>query len=305
MKVGVHISKVSSILKNPYKNRKSLLDAIRIECDQLKINTCQIFVQGPKNGKMSNIDEINIKKYCTEGKINLYVHSSYITVGCWNINNQNKFDKKSQYFINLIEKQLDVCDAINSNGFVIHLSKKTPEQIIETLKILFPFIKKYKTPILLEQPAKKPDINMTYESPEKINYMTELIIKELPNLYFGWCLDTCHLWSGGIELNKSNIIKKYFLDFKYPKYIKLFHLNGGNIKIFNTGVDKHDVILSKDDNIFSNSVHKIGDINKSKKTNLGILIKFAKKNNIDTILEVNTGNFTDVDHAIDTIKTLI
>jgi endonuclease IV len=228
-------------------------------------------------------------------------------VGCWNITKKNANEAKSKYSISSIISQMEVCDKLDSKGFVVHLSKKTPKQIIETLKVLYPIIKKFNTPFLLEQPAKKPDDTLTYETPQKLNTLTNLIIKALPELNFGWCLDTCHLWSGGIELDLTHITKQYFDEIKKPEYIKLFHINGGSVDIFNTGKDKHIIVLSEADDIFYDDIYheKPYLIKHAKKTNLGILAKFAKKNNIDLILEVNRGELKDLKFAIEKLYTLI
>jgi endonuclease IV len=305
--IGIHVSKVSQTLVPPNRNRKTLLEAIKIECEKLNLKACQIFIQGPQNTKMANINEKKIKDYCSEKKINLYVHSSYLTVGCWNITKKNADEAKSKYSIDSIIKQMEVCDKLNSKGFVVHLSKKTPKQIIETLKVLYPLIKKFNTPFLLEQPAKKPDDILTYETPQKLNTLTNLIIKNLPKFNFGWCLDTCHLWSGGIELDLTHVTKQYFDEIKNPEYIKLFHINGGSVDIFNTGKDKHIIVLSEADDIFYDDIfyEKPYLIKHAKKTNLGILTKFAKKNNIDSILEVNRGELKDLKFAIEKLYTLI
>jgi endonuclease IV len=300
MSVGIHSTKTSNILPVPYKIRKTLLDAIKIDKEQLGIHTSQIFIQGPQNYHMSEIDEIKIKDYCAENKMNLYVHSSYLTVGCWKVTKDNINEKKSINAIKCIVDQLKVCDKLNSKGFVVHLSKKTPEQIINSLKIIYPIIKKYKTPFLFEQPAKKADGNLTYETFEKMNNLNNLVKIRFPNFNFGWCVDTCHLWSSGVEINKKNIMSKLISNIDN---IKLFHLNGGSDDIFNTGKDKHIIPFSGDDAIFKNSIKKTVEI--TKKTNLGVITNYSKKNNIDLILEVNRGELKDLKFAIEKLNALM
>ena len=293
MSVGAHVAKVSHVLNAPLKDRKTMLEAIKLDCETLRLKSCQIFVQGPTNSHMAKMDVDGIKKYCDENKINLYVHSSYLTVGCWNINDETKNTAKGKNAIDGIKKQLDVCDQLNSKGFVVHLSKKNPEQIIKTLEILYPLIKNYKTPFILEQPAKKPDNNLTYETVEKTNRLTKLIVSKFPKFNFGWCIDTCHLWSAGIRLDDTNITKKYFDTLMY-KYIKLIHINGGSSDIFNTGKDRHIIPFSKYDDIFN--------INKK---NINHICRFAKKNRIDMIIEVNRGDSKEVKLAIQHLNKLL
>ena len=301
MSYGCHVAKISHILPTPNKNRKTMLDAIKKDTEIMKLGCVQIFTQGPRNSRMTymNYDEIN--DYCKNNKINLYVHSSYITVGIFSINTKNKNTDKSKNAISNLLKQLESCDKLNSKGLVIHLSKKKPEEIIDTLSIIIPLIKRFNTPIIFEQPAKKPDGSKTYETPEKINNLTELIKDRFPKFKWYWCIDTCHLWSAGIKLNKKNIVEKWLNDIKYPKYIGLFHLNGGSIDIFNKGQDKHIIPFSENDDIWKNVFSKKDEY---KKSSIYPIISFCKNNKLDSILEINRGSFDDINYAFDILNKI-
>jgi endonuclease IV len=318
-KLGIHVSKVRKFLpggfyentsnvfskkKQKQKLRKTILESIKIDTNDLNIDCVQIFVSGPRNTIMNKIDYTAVNKYCSDEKINLYVHSNYMSIAVFNLTQENKNTPKMKNAIQNIQNQMNACDKLNANGFVIHLSKKTPDMVVETLKILYPLIKKYKTPFLLEQPARKTSENplektQTYETPEKINNLTKLIIKTIPKLNWGWCIDTVHIWSSGIKLNDCPATKKWFKNLKYKNYIKLFHLNGGNIDIFNTGSDNHKIPFGPDDDIF-----KGFNIKTPKKFSINIITNFAKKNNIDLIMEINRGALSDVNYAINTINKL-
>jgi endonuclease IV len=305
-KLGVHIAKVSNVLPNPYKNRKTMFEAIQIDTKKFQLNCCQIFVSGPRSTKMNPMDYDAINKYCKINKINLYVHSNYMSVGIFNVNSGNKGTPKSKNSIKTIISQMESCDELGADGFVIHLSKKTPESIIETLKILYPIIKNFNTPLLLESPAKKPDNNLTYETPKKINNLTNLILKNIPKLKWGWVFDTAHLYSAGIEMNKFHVVKKWLCALKHTKYIKLFHLNGMSLDQFNTGKDIHQVIFGDDDDIWNADCH-IDDctsINALKKSSIYLLTQFAKKNDIDCICEINRGSYIQIKFSIETLHKL-
>lgn len=308
MSYGCHVAKVSHILPNPNKNRKTMLDAIKKDTENMTLGCVQIFIQGPRNSRMSPMDYDAISEYCKSKKIRLYVHSSYITVGIFSINRENKNTEKSKNAISSLLKQFEACDKLNSKGLVIHLSKKTPDEIINTLDVIIPLIKKFKTPIVFEQPAKKPDDLKTYETPEKINNLTSMIMEKFPkftNWY--WCIDTCHLWSAGIKLNNINITDRWISEIKYPKKIGLFHMNGGSCDIFNTGKDMHIIPFSEEDDIWKNIFNK-SNIKKNryeyKKSSLYPIIKFCKYNNIDSILEINRGSYDDIKftfHVLDMV----
>ena len=291
-KIGFHVSKKSEVLNTPI--RKTMLDAIKQDTE-LDINAIQIFNSGPRNSRINKMDYSTIAEFCENQDINLYVHSNYISVGIFNLTKENYDTPKMKSTIKNITDQMTASDKLNSKGFVVHISKKTPDEIIETLKILYQHIKKFKTPFILEQPAKKSDHELTYETPEKINNLTQLIKKNIPKLNWGWCLDTVHLWSGGIDMNNYDTVKKYFKDIKYPKYIKLFHLNGGSKNIFNTGKDLHIIPFSNKDDIFTNQ---------TKKSPINIIVKFAKKNNIDIIMEIKRGIPKDSKYAIEFLNSI-
>lgn len=287
-----------------------MLEAIQVDCEELRLNACQIFVQGPRNSKMSDMDYSAIQDYCKTQKINLYVHSSYLSVGIFSVNEENAASAKSKFAISNIAQQLDACDQLGARGLVIHLTKRTPEEIIETLQILYIHIADFHTPLILEQPAKKPGGDKTYETPEMINTLTQMIMEELPELKWGWCIDTCHIWSAGIALNEKTVMKKWLSDLEFPKKIALFHLNGGSQDIFGTGRDKHIIPFSNEDDIFKESTqNEEGDrdftLAQFKKGSIWTLCQFAKKNKIDAILEINRGSVEDTKFAVATLLKII
>jgi endonuclease IV len=286
------------------KTRKTMLDAIAGDFEFLKFNACQIFVQGPRNSHIAKMDYLKINEYCKLNNIHLFVHSSYISVGIFSVNNTSYNTPKSKNAIQTIVNQMKVCDLLESRGFVIHLSKRTPDEICETMKMLVPHIKQFKTPLIFEQPAKKADGNKTYETPEKINTLNTLLIETFPEYTnWGWCLDTCHLWSAGIQIGSEKHCKEWLSNLSSPKKILLFHLNGGLDKYFGTGKDTHIIPFEPDDAIWH--PYKSFSLKKLKKTSMGIITDFAKIYSIPCILEINRGSQSDSVFAINTISSLL
>jgi endonuclease IV len=286
--IGIHVAKNSHVLDGDLKKRKTMLDAIVKDCTELHLNACQIFVQGPRNSRMSKMDYGAINKYCSLNKIKLFVHSSYITVGMFSITPENQNEEKAKYAKKSIIAQLTACDALGSHGLVVHISKRTPSQILSTFKVLMPILKNYKTPIILEQPAKKADGDKTYETPEKINNLTKILDDAFPKYKWGWCIDTCHLWAAGIKVDSD--MRKWLSQIKQPKKIVLFHLNGGMKKYFGTGKDTHIIPFSSDDAIWDTKSDAID------------VLKFAKKYKVPCILEINRGSKIDSVSAIDCLR---
>jgi endonuclease IV len=59
---------------------------------------------------------------------------------------------------------------------------------------------------------------------------------------FGICVDTCHIYSAGYDINKTKDVIKYIKDFdKYIglKNLKVLHLNNSKTEL-NSNKDRHD-----------------------------------------------------------------
>lgn len=295
-KIGVHVSKASKVIKTE-KVRKTLIDAIDDDCEALKIKCCQIFVAGPANTKMSDIDYDAMNDYCGKNKISLYVHASYLTIGIFSIEKVPTAKNKSA--IKHLTDQMEACDKIGALGFVVHIPRKEPAFIINALKYIIPIINKYKTPFMIEMPASKSDPDKTYETPEKINGLTELITSKFPNFTnWSWVIDTAHLWSCGVEVDSVKIMKDWFKHQKFPEKIGLFHLNGSSLEHYETGKDKHRVVFADDDDIWNQDRDLLDSAANQKKSTLDIIYKFSKKYNIDLICEINRGEYADIQFCI-------
>lgn len=304
MPIGVHVAKISYVLPDPDKTRKTLLEAIQKDCENLSLKCCQIFVVGPQNFKQNKLPIKKIKDYCNSNNITLYVHSNYGAVGVFSMTDENKNTPKIQCIVECIVKQLQTCDSLGAKGFVMHVSKNTPQELLYVLKVLYPLIKNFKTTFLLEQQARRPEPNATYETPEQINTLTKLITEELPDFNWGWCIDTAHLYAGGIEVGDTTVVRKWIKSLKYPKMIKLFHLNGMLRHMFNTGKDVHQVVFGDNDDIWKKDCHINCNTNKLKKSSITLLSKLAKKNNIDTICEIKRGEYEQIKFSLKILNEL-
>ena len=307
-RVGVHVSKISKVIKDA--KCKNILDAIKNDCNSLNIKCCQIFVAGPANTKISQMNYDDINTYCAESDINLYVHSSYLTIGIFSIDDYTYNTPKSINAIKHLTEQLNACDQLGAKGFVIHLPRKEPLLIINTFKYIIPILNNYKTPFMLEMPASKPDIEKTYETPEKMNALSDMLYSTYPNfINWSWVIDTAHLWSCGVEVDNVKIMTQWFNNQKYPDKIGLFHLNGSSIAHYKTGKDVHRVVFSSDDDIWNQNIDiitKNGAINtkKLKKSTIHLIYEFVKKNNIDLICEINRGDYDEIKFSIVTLNKI-
>jgi endonuclease IV len=309
-RIGVHVAKTSKVLTVPLQKRKTMLDAITQDCTEFKLGCCQIFVAGPANTKMNDMIYPDIANYCDAMNIKLYVHSSYLTIGIFGINTENKETAKAKASIKHLIQQLEACDALNAKGFIVHLPRKEPQVVIDTLRVILPIIDKYNTPLVFEMSASKADPDKTYETPEKINRLSDMIIAEYPNfINWYWCPDTAHLYSSGVDVSNYKIMSKWFKSLSYPEKIGLFHLNGASFEQYESGKDIHRVVFASDDNIWNTDANISMDegnidIKKIKTSSIYIIAKFAKKYNIDLICEINRGEYKEINYSIKSLQTI-
>lgn len=327
--IGIHNAKKSKIVNKTFK---TIEESIEYETKLLNLTCSQIFTHGPRSRSKNKINYKNIKKYCMSNNIKLYVHGSYLTIGLWSI-----IEKKNKLDINVnhIIDSLLSCIKLNSRGLVIHLPKKEPSVVRDCLKILESKILEHKFAnillkcrILLEMPAMKSDNKKTYESPEKLNKLCNILDSGLSKLKWGYCIDTSHLWSAGIDLSKNNswLLWQNNLLPETLKKIKLIHLNGSLEKYFNKGKDTHIIPFSPNDAIWNNYISnelliyinkcksgeelKHSDISQDelellKSSSLYNILQLSKKNKIPIICEINRGTTHDVELYIKLINILL
>jgi deoxyribonuclease-4 len=289
MYLGVHVSTVSKVLDS---NKSALIhNAITRDLDTHGLNCAQIFTHGPRVMKANNLDVSAIKKECKE--IDLSVHSSYGSVGIWNVNSDNKSSTKSKAIIAHIADQLKSCQKIGAWGLVLHISKHYADDVAYGMTLLKPYAKKTGVTILLEMVASKADDNLTYETPEKIDNLTTLIGPE--ENWWGWCVDTAHLWGAGVDIQSYKQMSDWLTRLTYKKKILMFHLNGSSAAR-GSGKDKHEIPFEPED-VMWNGIEP-------ESSGLRAVIEFCVKQEITIICEINRGTQENVTKAIDIIIDL-
>jgi endonuclease IV len=305
MKVGIHISRKLKIdydcvdSKNE-PQRKKLLDSIQAETKEFDLDIYQIFTHGPRTRRKNKINIDKIRTFNSEKNIELYVHTSYVSIGVWNVETMEVKVETQQDAIRLqhIIDMLQTSRELQSKGLVLHIPSREPQRIFKVLKKLKNYAKKKgvvlskAVPILLEMPARKAGL-YSYENPENIIKLTKLINKLKIN--WGWCIDTAHLWAGGIKLSEEGVFNKWIKDLgKYKSSIKLLHFNGALEKNFNTGKDYHIIPFSREDAIWG----------KKNNAENNEVILFCKKNKIPIIIEMNRGTQSELHKAIQIIREI-
>jgi deoxyribonuclease-4 len=290
MILGVHIAKGSKTLDDKTPS-KEMSDAIVRETNELGLNAAQIFTYGPRQIVPNKIDFEKVKKVTTD--IDLSVHSAYATTGIWKVNKENKSQAKSKRMIDVVKLQLASCKKIGAHSLVIHINKIFPDVAATTMGFLAPYAKKIGVKVVLEMVASKADPDKTYETPEKIDNLTTMLGPK--ETWWGWCIDTAHLWGAGVDVSKYEYMKDWLDRLTYKKKVVMFHLNGSFAKR-GSGKDKHAIAFSSDDVIWYGI--------KPEESGVRAIVEFAMKYKIPIICEINVGLEEDTLASLAAIKKL-
>jgi deoxyribonuclease-4 len=194
-------------------------------------------------------EEINQIKLIIKDYKEIYVHASYqINMGADLIPYQmDLYNTGIEIFLNEIE----LAKKINSKAIVVHIGKNVKNLydsthiynnmvkfIIELFKKLR--LKKIKLNILVETPAGQGG-EMCWDLTEFVDFVTRF--KSLPFYsQLGVCVDTCHIFQAGYDINQSKIIKQVHKIFEPVKdKIKLIHLND-SYHMVGARIDRHEQI---------------------------------------------------------------
>ncbi len=287
----------------------------------------QIFTQVPKTAQPINMESpAEILRNLRKLDMHMIIHSPYVINGFWNTGNMYKFNGS------LINAEKFVYEERKEEnkyfcGLIVHLPKKTPEQVVKVFKKReHPSVK-----VLLENHAHTPGDD-SYELPDKLNNLTELLIHDnVPN--WGYCIDTAHLFVCISEVDR----KKYKFENRDSMEMWLselsdetrgrigaWHLNG-SVNEASSHKDEHAILLFGDDHLsdyhirdkiwgdflMKNEIKKSGlekvfdeQIEKLSKSSLVPILKHAMSYNIPVILEINRGNENDTLSCIKILKGL-
>lgn len=279
---GLHVSKEDF----SGKKCKTIGEAIDNTINEFEIGAAQIFTHGPQNSKKNNV-------ILSKANIEIFVHSSYLCVGVWK-NPKMRF---------LLESELTTAESVGARGLVVHLQSVPPEQVAAVCQEVHKKIN-FKVPLLLETPAIKSTAENHYSKPETLKILSSL----LKDSKFDWglCVDTSHLWASGVDISTAEAAEKWLSIAPHEK-IKLFHINSNHSRNFATGKDFHIIPLSAEDGIWGKFLGPsiVNNFNWAKVTKedkdllmssgLAAFIKFAKKNNIPCISEVNRGESSSLE----------
>ena len=253
---GIHIDSTPKTLNTEIEKYKNL------KCIQLFVNIDKKFEEYYNDLKK------NTKKY----NIQLIVHASYT------INIAQNWDEYS-WWINQLILEINIAYNIGAKFIVLHLGKSLDIDISVALNNMYSSllyiankIKNIPIKILIETSSGQGS-EMCIKLNDLSKFINKLLTHKNTNISdkFGICIDTCHIFSAGYDINTKETVSSYIKVFDELigiKNIKLFHLNNSKTKL-GSNVDRHD-------NLEHGTIQIEG---------LKELIKFAKKLDIPLILE--------------------
>jgi len=262
--------------------KRPLEESIEKTIKDFGFNSIQVFTHNPRSGAETKINYENVKAV-TEKRL-VFVHSSYNSVSVWKVKNSNKDSEESKKILNSFEEQLKSTVKIRGKCLVLHISKRRPEEVAETMAILKPIAIKHQATIGIEMVASHGD-DKTYETPQKINYLLSLLGDPVHSKnnsgerswysWYGLVVDTAHIWAAGVDIREKKSMDKWLSEIK-PEYVSLFHLNGSYNNL-SSGKDKHAVPFAKEDKIWGNI--------KPENSGLTSIIQYCCRYKIPAIME--------------------
>lgn len=281
---GAHMS-VSSM---KYESKLDIIKDAFKEISKLGGNCIQIFIASPlERLRVKILDKYSpiatdLKIFIETNKYKLFVHSPYIlNLGRKTLSPQDAYWIKSFYY------QLQISDKIGACGYIIHVGKHlelNKEDSINYMYISLLYLvnriikEKMQIKILLETAAGQGTEMLTslYELAEFYNRFNSEQKKHIKI-----CIDTCHIYSAGIDIGSKIKIKNFFKDFNDSignDNIGLIHLNDSKTE-FNSHKDRHQ-------NLGKGSIGL---------DNFKCIVQYARKYNIPLILETpNNGYLTEI-----------
>jgi len=232
MIIGAHIPRETTIIKT--------MEEIKINGG----NALQLFVGNPRSLQINDNDKYIseshlIKKYCKINDFKLVVHSPYV------INLANPFlngKKLIEIQDTIIIHDLITTNYIGAKCYILHVGKSTKNSIEDSLNtmkinirnIIGEMIKRnIKTKLLLETPAGQGTELLT-DLNEFINFYYSFTEEE--RTIFKICIDTCHVWNLGYDLNE--IINL----FKNKDDVVCIHLNN-SVNLKGAHLDRHEILF--------------------------------------------------------------
>lgn len=224
-----------------------------------RIETAQIFA-----GDVLNEEARELKQYLKDHRLRAFMHGAFTDLP-WSGKNG---------IIHSIRDRMVLCAEAGIEGIVIHLGRGPDDVVAQAGRLLNAAVK---TQIFLEIPSGRAH---PFSAPGQLNRLFARIVKAHDPKFvnFGLCVDTAHLWAGGLDISRYDAAKAWLDEIKIPPDRLLFHLND-NYEDLGGGKDTHAPLFHG--KIWKRMSHKPG------KSGLAAFIERAEERRIPCIFERN------------------
>jgi len=237
--IGAHIPREKNLLEM----MKSIINADG--------NSLQIFISNPRSIQIGEYnknflgDSEDIRSFIIKNNFRLVIHSPYTINLASKLNiNKRLINLEDCYWIKIILKELEIAHLLGAVGCVVHTGKTTKLPIKEGLinmricieYILNEIIKNNWSSKLILETASGQGTELLSNYQDFLNFYNDF--EDKYKEVFKICIDTCHIWAKGYELNeiiditiKNNNIND----------IAIIHINNSkNPK--GSHLDRHEII---------------------------------------------------------------
>lgn len=218
------------------------IEGIIEQIKYLDINTFQFFLSAPQNWKTSKFRNADIEEF---HKLRKYVeiiavHSPYI------VNLASLNPKLRNISVHKVYEEMKLANALEIDYYIIHPGSpksndvnKGIEYLADSLNKIISRLNKSNIKILIEWSAGE-----GFEIGKNIDEIKSIIDLVTDKDTIGICLDTCHLFTSGVDISN----KQSFDEFKFAlkkhdllRFIKIFHMNDSKCRLASKK-DRHEHI---------------------------------------------------------------
>jgi deoxyribonuclease-4 len=229
---------------------KNLMDMMKKIID-VDGNSLQIFISNPRS---THIGEYNkkflgnheeIRSFVIKNNFKLVIHSPYtINLASPLVFNKRILHLNECYWIKILLKELEIAHLLGSIGCVVHTGKNTKYPIkdgLNNMKICIEYIideiikNNWSSKLILET-ASGQGTELLSNYQDFLNFYNSFNDKQKE--VFKLCIDTCHIWAKGYELNE---IIDLTIKNNNMNDISIIHINNSkNPK--GSHLDRHDIM---------------------------------------------------------------
>lgn len=229
LKLGSHIS---------FKAPNYLPGAVEESLNN-KANCMMIYLGAPQSSRRIDVEKYKLEEYVANyrDKIkpeDIVIHAPYI------VNPASLDEDKSKFAKEFLIKEIERMNYIGAKYLVLHPGAHTKFNRDETIKQLIKNLK--------EIISKTKDVEISIETMAGKGTEIGISFEELKEIVDGVnsdrisvCLDTCHVWDAGYDLNKADEVINKLKEFDLLKLINVIHVNDSKNPL-GAAKDRHENI---------------------------------------------------------------